>query len=285
MKKNLYFHSVYPRKNAFKEFCYRIFLSASSQPRLMLEVFIRKNFGERYFSITAATSIAIFLIAVPFTVIFGGSTAYLLLRDTAYLSTSINSDSKFWDLMFLIVTKFATWIAFTVYFIITCIKRYKETRRNPSVYDFSKYSLYSGDVSPQIQMLRLNFRFKLFNKEFIVDIENNPRTLRIFYEPAIFFIAGLLLMIFGQLIGYVIFYCSIIYSLGYIGAIHKSNKYILDIIDDIILSRQAKEAFINDKDPRETNGVEYICKKPNNKDLRANVASQFEQEAYVSFVY
>lgn len=61
MKKNLYFQTMFQRTNGIKMIILDFFLSIASWPRLMIEVFIRKNFGERYFSLAAAITITVIL--------------------------------------------------------------------------------------------------------------------------------------------------------------------------------------------------------------------------------
>ena len=65
MKKNLYFRSVFRRKNVIKEAILDLFLSTCSVPRLLLEVFIRTNMGERYFSFSTAIIATTVLAILP----------------------------------------------------------------------------------------------------------------------------------------------------------------------------------------------------------------------------
>ncbi|CAG5011145.1 hypothetical protein DYBT9275_04891 [Dyadobacter sp. CECT 9275] len=60
MKTNLYYRAVFRRQSMLNEFVMDFFLYFCSYPRLMLEVFVRKNFGERYFSFFSALMIGYF---------------------------------------------------------------------------------------------------------------------------------------------------------------------------------------------------------------------------------
>jgi hypothetical protein len=64
--KNLYFEVMIQRNNVFKTFFLNIFLMIASIPRLCLEVFVRKSFGQRYFSFSTAMVVAFVLAAAPY---------------------------------------------------------------------------------------------------------------------------------------------------------------------------------------------------------------------------
>jgi len=49
MKKNLYYRTVFQRRNIIKELLFSIFMEIASLPRFVIEVFIRKNMGRRYY--------------------------------------------------------------------------------------------------------------------------------------------------------------------------------------------------------------------------------------------
>ena len=66
MKKSLYYEHVFRRTNAIKEFIYSFFLAIASWPRLLLEVFLRRNMGERYFSFSTAVILLLILCWLPF---------------------------------------------------------------------------------------------------------------------------------------------------------------------------------------------------------------------------
>ena len=54
MQKNLYYRAIARRENMFKLLLLSFFNFFSSYARLLLEVFTRKNFGERYFRLSSA---------------------------------------------------------------------------------------------------------------------------------------------------------------------------------------------------------------------------------------
>jgi hypothetical protein len=269
MKRNLYFENQTSRSNSILDLFTRVFKYGSDNARLVLEVLIRKKMGERYFSITSAASISLFLIIVPLLAMSGSQMVYAWLGDMNYRI----SESKALNVLYMMFVKFSTWIVFTVLFIKASIKRYKEVRRKPGEYNFNKYSKYSGDINP------IFWKYKLFN------IEPSFRTIRTFYEPLPFFIIGLILIFAGQIIGYLLFYCSIIYSIANIGSIWSGNNYVLDIIDRKIIANGAKDAFVNETHPQEAEGLEFFCDFPEDKEKREDIANRFEEEAYVSFVY
>src|SRR5580698_10190152 len=66
MKKNLYYRDTLRRENMLKVFILSLFSLFASYPRLLLEVFIRKNFGARYFKLSSALTVAFLLAFVPY---------------------------------------------------------------------------------------------------------------------------------------------------------------------------------------------------------------------------
>lgn len=240
MQKNLYYRSVFKRQNVIKDFFLGTFASLSSYPKMILEVFIRKNFGERYFSLASAITIAILLIFYPI-----GAYRISSMR-SAYMG---DGNSSFWG-------SYATWYVFTLTFLYTSILRWKEVRRNPSVFNSERFSKYSGDIKP--------FFFSL------PGLKGKPtlRQIEIFYEPALFLVIGLLLWLMGQSIGALFFVSSIFYSLSYAYAYKTGDDLVMDVFDEIILNKEMKKSFTKDTHESEARGVRYYMRKPNSEEAR-----------------
>ncbi|MEJ7659605.1 MAG: hypothetical protein WKG07_08245 [Hymenobacter sp.] len=120
MKPNRYFATVFQRRNFIKDYLYGIFLSLASWPRLVLEVFIRRNMGERYFSLFGAIVITLLLCAYPF-----------------YKAGMYESFSS-------IVGHHLLWYLFTAAFAYASFLRMREISLLPSVFDFARFSLSTG---------------------------------------------------------------------------------------------------------------------------------------------
>src|SRR5262249_46161052 len=137
----------------------------------------------------------------------------------------------------------ATWYIFLLAFGYSAIKRNREIKTNPNVYDFKCFSLYAGDVHP---------RFLAF------DISGKPVTLRqieTLLEPGLFFVIGIALAVLGQAIGHVIWLSAVCYSLSYRAAWLNGDNFVWDTVDKRILAEQTRR-FIDDLPSNDAKGVQ-----------------------------
>lgn len=235
MKKNLYYAAVFKRQNIIKYAILGFFLAIASYPRLLLEVFLRKDMGERYFNLASALTVAVIYGVVPSLGMVTGGMGYSL-------ETYIQWNPVYY--LFLLV------------FVGFSVVRYLEIRRLPSVFDFGRMSGYSGRVHPFFYTIRL------FGKE------PSIRTIEIWYEPAPFLIGGILFLLtgFSTPLGLVLISTSIIYSLSHSGAYAMGDNFIMDRIDEIIANQDLTQAFVNDEEsPR---GFRWYGRKPSSKQMR-----------------
>lgn len=250
MKKNLYYRTVFRRKNIVKEFLSDVFFTGASYPRLLLEVFIRKNFGERYFSFASVITVSVVLA------IFPAGVKQIMSLMSGYGSYGGygggGSSSDFWS-------KYATWYLFLIAFVYYGFKRRQEVKRNPSVFDFERFSLHTGDLHPSLSNLQI------FGSA-------TPRQVEIIYEPGLFFIIGIVLILMGQKLGALLLLSSICYSLSYWGAYRRGDEFIMDKIDEMILNEEMENAFVHDMSTDKTRGVRFYAKKPNGEELRRKVS-------------
>ena len=247
MKKNLYYQTMYRRRNIIKEALLNFFLGLSSYPRMMLEVFIRRNQGERYFSFSSAITLAIILGCLPFFFL----SAISRLRG--------GYGGQFWGM-------FLTWYAYLAGFLFMAIKRREEIKRLPSVFDFARFSLSTGLIDPQFLTLELNGR------------RFNVRTIETVIEPGVFFIFGFVLWMAGQPIGLMLVIASIFYSLSYVAAYHQGDNFVMDHIDKLIASEEMAKAFIEGRGADETRGFSFIGRRPADPEARRKVAELFMED-------
>lgn len=239
MKKNLYYRMLYRRKNAIKEFIYGFFYAICSTPRLLLEVFVRKNFGERYFSFATAMGIAFILFWIPF----------FTIKVTHALGW-INSKFLSFILFYL------TWYAALSAFVYVCIKRRNEIKRLPTVFEFGRFSLSAGHIHPKF------YEFSFMGKRF------DTRQIETLIEPGFFFFIGFSLSALGQPIGGVIMFCAICYSLSYLAAYHMGDNFIMDQIDVLIMNEEHTNTFIDGLPAEDSRGVRYYGRVPKDPELR-----------------
>ncbi|MEP7165215.1 MAG: hypothetical protein ABI741_11000 [Ferruginibacter sp.] len=240
MQKNLYFRSVLRRDNLIKLFFLGLFGSIASYPRLLIEVFIRKDFGERYFNLASAIYVALFMAALP-----------LAAKGLMGYFGDDDSSSFWWH--------YLTWYIFLALFLIKSFQHYQTMKRSPSVFDFARYSLSSGKFHPQ------------FFKIQIPGIKPNTRNIEILLEPGLFFVLGIVLWLIGQKVGILITVCSIFYSFSYQLAYHNGDNFIMDKIDEIICNEELKKTFVDDATEDETRGFRFMGRKPESKEMREQI--------------
>lgn len=245
MKKNLYYRTVFMRTNAMKELILVFFLAICSWPRLLLEVFLRKNMGERYFSFSAAIIMSGLLAIIP--LIYAG----IMERITGQ-SYSAH-----------LIAHYMTWYVFLALFLYTCWERWKEIQRLPSVFDFGRFSLSAGIISSHFT------RLKFFGKP--VDV----RLIETVLEPGFFFILGFVFWMAAQSIGMVLMLSSICYSFSYVGAYHQGDHFIMDKIDEMICNEEMVNAFVEGKEPSKTRGVNFYGRRPADPDVRRRLVDGF----------
>ncbi len=232
MKKNLYYKEMFGRPNLIKKWFLGIFLSLSTFFRIPIEVLVRKKMGERYFSLFQSILFAIILLTAPY--ISGGF--------------SFHGD--------MLLTNFGTWYLFTAFFVFNVYKRWQEVKHEPSVFDFAKFSLSTGEPHPFFMNIR-------FGKDF------SPRLLETVIEPGAFFIAGVILAVFIQPIGFILIFCSIVYSLGYMAAYNIGDDFVMDMIDEMICNQDMEKHFMDDGQSEK--GVKFYARKPNSTELRSQL--------------
>jgi len=251
MTKNIYYRTVIQRNSMLKSQVQALSSWAVSYPRLVLEVFIRKNFGERYFFMPTAIIVFLILVLIP----LGSSWAEIAYTRNFPLG--------------ILWGKFTLWYAFAGAFLYFSILRNREIAKNPSVYDFKKFSLYQGDINPV---------FVKFRK---TEGEPDWRKIETMYEPAPFLAAGIILWLIGQPLGILLFVCGIMYSGGYSLAYLQGDHFIMDKIDEILMNEELEEVFVDGKDPKDARGVRFQGKKPIGEDMRRKVAEMFTEEETV----
>lgn len=248
MKQNLYFRQAMRRDNDLKNAMFGFALTICSYPKMLLEVFIRKNFGQRYFSLAAGITAFVFLAVLP----IGTHALSSIIQSRLSMGYGgfyhQDESSGFW-------LHYGTWYLFLFAFLYFTWKRYREIRTQPGTFDFARYSLSTGDINPVF----FNFH--------PLGLRPSVRSVEVYYEPAAFFIIGIVLTFLGQRLGSLLMVSSIFYGLSYAGAYKKGTDFILDKIDEIILNEDLEDAFINDN-VNPSRGARYYMDRPDDISLR-----------------
>lgn len=233
------------RKLSAVDYVLAFFLAFCSIPRILLEVFIRKNFGERYLRLSAVIIIAFLMALWPLFVI--GTYSAIAYATKSKQATALAGWTAF---------NYISWYVFLFAFVGISIYHWRKLKRSRSKFDFSKYSLYAGDIHPLFSTIQINGKAP------------STRLIECVLEPALFFLLGLSLWFMQQSIGTVLIICSIFYSLSYFAAYRQGDDFVLDKIDEMIIAEQMENIFIDDLDSEETHGVRFMGKKPEDKNLR-----------------
>lgn len=269
MERELYYSTVMRRENVIKAFFLSTFNLFASGARLMLEVFIKRNFGERYFKLSSVILLSLELAALPFLLTWlasdlGGAE---MPAEMSYnfdeipaseppASTSAISWPGF---------GYVLWYIYIIAFIVFGIKHHQDNKRLPSVFNFEKFSLSNGQLSESIGKLPY---FK----------DADVRVRECFLEPALFLIIGVLLAIVGQYLGWLLIICSFFYSVSYIADYESGDNFIMDKIDEIILNKALASNFINGTDYAETDGMTFRARRPNGADLRRELLQKMMKD-------
>ena len=249
MKKSThYFQTMFRRRNVIKDALLAFFLGLSSWPRMLLEVPIRRNFGERYFKFSTAVTITVVLAMVPLSM--------LSISRRYYGGSELKA----------LIGSYATWYAYLAVFFYYALQRREEIKRLPSVFDFARFSLSTG-------LIHRRFRDFEWNGELV-----SVRTIETVLEPALFFVAGIGLWFSGQPIGFVLLISSLFYSFSYVAAYQEGDNFLMDKIDERICNEELVNAFINDAGPEESRGFNFYGRRPLDPNARRQVAAMFLNE-------
>jgi len=250
MRKNLYFRSVFQRQSIFFTNFLGLFFILASFPRMVLEVFIRKNMGERYFRITSAILVFLFLIGIKYVSDWLRHMGIFGLIDPESNEGGFRSFS---------------WYLFAFVFLAFSILRYSEIEQSRSKFDFLRFSHSTGESVIQNFLVKGNMGF-------------SPRMMEIVIEPLLFFAIGIVLKLSDNSLGTLLIFCSIFYSFSYIYAYQVGDNFVLDKIDEMIINKNLSEAFTSDDPSYSKDGFKFIGRKPANPEAREEVVKAFFED-------
>lgn len=250
MKRNSYYRVIHGKANSLKAILFALFYHFSGVPRVTMEVFLRKNFGERHFSFGVALVVAFFLCVFPF----------------LFVELSMGQRGNPW-IDFL--KHYLTWYIFFGCFMWKSWNHYKAIQlEKKDGFNYEKSSVYEGDIHPFFFGLRYKGR------------EFTPLEIECILEPSIFFGAGLILLLLGQWVGVLLFVCSIIYGLSYRALYHAGDMMILDYIDNLLYGKYMEDAYMNNMHPSENHGVvfrgRHVMSEATRKEMASAVCEQEE---------
>jgi hypothetical protein len=243
------FRKAQPRSSFVSDTVLPFFSNWASRPRLLLEVFVRKNFGRNYFNMGSVFSVLWRVVVFPIVVYYGPKLWKFLFGHETYEDAIIRTykassknywlyelerrkeahkvtfNTEFWG-------TYGTWYILALAFLVFAIIRWSETRSGKN--NSHHQSTYMGDIHP------LFFKLDFLGKA-------NERNIAILYEPMLFIIVGFILTKFGQNVGWLIIVSAIFYSLGNY-ADYRFADGVLTTTTDQIKNNEAIKRYFEDTD-------------------------------------
>ncbi|MEM8938605.1 MAG: hypothetical protein AAGC64_04570 [Bacteroidota bacterium] len=229
------------RENILFGFITDLFFGLSSYPSFIAEVFMRKKFGERYYTLATTFVISVFMLIVWFTIGKQGREAFGF-----------------------------TWLPFLALFLWKSIRHRMEIRKYGTAYDFDRFSYSQGEILP--------FWWQLIGKK-VAGLSINTYHIYVFFEPALPTFIGLFLTTipFTRGIGVLIFLSGLAFGFRNFIKTKKARDYVLDIIDDQICMEGKHDVLVEEKPMNETKGLSFPIELPKSRELREDISNSIDK--------
>ena len=233
------------RVNLFYAFIIGSLASLSSWPASIIEAFMRRKFGERYF--TLSTCLSIFIIMLIGGVAMADKIGY------AY---------------------FITWFIFAGIYLWFSIRHRLEIKKYGTAYDFERFSLCDGRIH--------KFWWQIIGKEY-GGIKVNRYLVHVLLEPAVPVLVGFILIAnpYTRAVGTLLMVCGILFAFRSFVKAQSARNSVLDIIDDQITAQYQREVIMEEKPMEETAGLYLPIELPTNPELRGKIADHLEADLNV----
>jgi len=230
------------RDNIILEVVFSFLFSLSAIPSYIVEVFLRRKFGSRYFTSSYAILISIVMFAIYF---FGG--------DLAKQSLGF------------------TWAIFTGLFLWKSIKHRLEITKYGVTYDFERFSLSDGES--------WKFWDKLIGNK-IAGITITRYLILVVLEPAVPVLTGLLLMPipFTRGVGFLLFTSGLLFGFRSFMKTQKARNHILDMIDEQLAKKWKHDVLVEQKPKSETAGFSLPVELPSSRKLRQDLCNAMDSD-------
>lgn len=280
MRKSHSFRNQLERNESIATQLFRsLFLVFASPSRMLLEVFIRKNFGERYFRFSAVLGLTALLTLIPFIpyfftrlllpVMWGAYRTQLAVKNAEKQAQNAFEDSP--EPVAQTANEMPEETGVST--VSPEPVEVEEIYNTPAEYLDSclpggeyitwfffvalflglgiRHLLFKMNNPSGLDFNKYSYysgdRIKLFYNIKFPWFETTTRIVETLLEPIPFFLLGLLLYLIGQPLGMLLIISSIFYSGSYQAAYRVANNDIMDKIDEIIINRSMgnflKEGF------------------------------------------
>jgi len=232
-KRNIFIEMYGGRTNHFLNFIGGFFMMFASSASSIIEVFLRKRFGERY--ITLSQSILLFFI-----LIFSADVIKATLRQREGRTL-------------VIIFAFA--------YLFLSIRHRLEIKKYGTAYDFKRFSLSNGEIA--------EFWYNIIGKR-VLGIKITTYLVQILLEPAIPVIIGTVFMVseYTKPLGFLLYFCGIIFGIRNFSIAQKGRNWVLDNIDKKISNEMKYDVFIGRKPKKDTKGIYMPIELPDDLETR-----------------
>ncbi|WP_417591426.1 hypothetical protein [Owenweeksia hongkongensis] len=261
MKKKNTLYTVLNRTNLWKPIFLDVIVTFSSYPALLIELFTRFRFGQRYFSLSSCfMAIALlFVFGVAYT---GWQDFFAMLMGIR--PNEIKSDGYEYPLLL-----------FCVAALVASIVHKRELMANGQTIDFKRYSKSNGQ--PRDYWYRLS---KVLPDWWLEKLPLTPENIWRYYEPLAAGLIGLLLLPlpFTRLLGLLIFVCALFYywrtSIQYSWGYH----HMLDVVDEMMVGEYLRDFMTDDSQDKADVGVNVYVPMPNDTHLKQKLIERMQQK-------
>lgn len=236
-----YYYTIYRYENVLRAIWYGFIFLLAHWPSLMVHVFTRKNMGERYYTLAASLTFIIIL-----------SQPFFFKDDLRFLEEILHYFNWF-ALVFLAV------------FLFFSIVRRLEFKRHSHEFDPDKFSKFEGE----------RFVYKWFIAKFpdnkVANFLFDHLFVRKHFESLLAIIIGLILLIlpFSFLVGLLLFVSGLLDMARTHVQYAKGRHYVLDQYDNLIVSEEFADSFVNSKEPEDSKFLD-LAHLPRSKNRKVN---------------
>ncbi|MEM6813261.1 MAG: hypothetical protein AAF600_02590 [Bacteroidota bacterium] len=254
-KRNIFIEINQGRTNHFRDFIIGFFMFFASHGSAIVEVFMRRRFGERY--ITLAQSIGIFFVVTFLVPFFYAWYEYLMgvLADALGARGIRRGPSPI---------SFLTHFIFMLAFMGMSIYHRLEIRRYGTTYDFKRFSLSDGEIH--------HLWWKVIGKQFL-GIKISHYHVRVLLEPIVPIIVGFVLSLipWTNLMGVLLIFCGLSFMARNFNKAQMGRDWVLDNIDKKISNEMKYDVFIGRKPKKDTKGIYLPIELPESEETRKSL--------------
>lgn len=247
-----YYYSIYRYENALRAIWYGFIYALAHWPSMMIHVFTRKNMGERFFTLAAPISFCA-ILSLPF-----------IFKNELDRLGDFAGPLNWFGIIFLGL------------YLAIAIERRLEFKRHSHEFDPEKFSKYEGD------RLVYDWAIEKFKADTLVGKILGWRFVMRNFESLLFIITGLLLLLipFSRLVGFLLVVSGLLDMAKTRVQFAKGRNYVLDQYDNVIVSREFKESFVNNKKPKDSKYLDLShLPRSNNRQVNEMLADMINAQS------